>query len=122
MTHPRLRLAVALVVAVAAGGVGCGSCRKGGGNRGSEAVLRRLPRTSDAVVLVPALGAVADKLLLVEQLKAANFLAQLQGFDTARAYVAAVMGQLGVDLRSREKMEEAGLDPSGAAGASISAS
>lgn len=76
-----------------------------------------LPRDADAVVLVPDLGALGDGLTRLQQLKLASFAAQLQGAGSASELVGSVMFQLGVDLRSRESMQAAGLDPSRGAAA-----
>ena len=54
-----------------------------------------------------------EKVNELQQLKLASFAAQLQGFSTGKDFVSAVMNQLGVDLRSRESLENAGLRPEG---------
>jgi hypothetical protein len=102
---------------------GCSRCGKEQGATGPSgkpvSVERFLPREAQAAIVVPDLGALGEKLARFQHLKIASFLAQLQNFQTADAYVSAVMKQVGVDLRSRQAMEKAGIDPGKGAGAAF---
>ncbi|WP_224366733.1 DUF3352 domain-containing protein [Hyalangium versicolor] len=99
---------------------GCSRCGKESGPAGPTgkpaSVERFLPREAQALVVVPDLGALGEKLARFQGLKIASFLAQLQNFQSAEGYVSAVMRQVGVDLRSRQAMEKAGIDPGKGAG------
>jgi len=109
-----LLLLAALVLAVP----GCSRCSRGGGSAGpSPELARALPRDAELLVLVPDLGALGDRLARLQQLKLASFAAQLQGAASAQELVGSVMFQLGADLRSRESMQAAGLDPARGAAA-----
>src|SRR6185295_12536454 len=90
---------------------GCSRCGRISTGPGPE-LARVLPRDADLLVLVPDLGALGDGLTHLQQLKLASFAAQLQGAAGASELVGSVMFQLGADLRSRESMQAAGLDPS----------
>ncbi len=48
---------------------------------------------------------------MLEKLKLASLVAQLQGFSSAQAYVSELMAQVGIDLRSRDDLIRAGIDP-----------
>ncbi|MDY7228565.1 hypothetical protein [Hyalangium rubrum] len=102
---------------------GCSRCGKEGGPAGLPGkpvtVERYLPRDAQAAIVVPDLGTLGEKLARFQNLKIASFVAQLQNFTTAEAYVTAVMRQVGVDLRSRQAMEGAGIDPGKGAGAAF---
>lgn len=102
-----------LLSLAALGLTACSRCGKAATPAGPPALelARRLPRSAEAVVLVPDLGVLGEKAALVQRLKVASFLAQLQGFGSAEEYLSAVMGQVGVDLRSREALRQAGVDP-----------
>jgi hypothetical protein len=63
------------------------------------------------VAIVPNASALASKLKRIERLKAASFAAQFQGFSSSGEYAAALMAQLGVDLRSPISLMQAGIDP-----------
>ena len=76
----------------------------------TPSIQRFLPRVSEAVVVIPRLDQLGAKLRQLEGLKLASFLAQLQGFPSAEAYVSAAMEQLGVDLRSADELARAGID------------
>ncbi len=108
-----------LVLAVA----GCSRCGKDGGGTaaGTSAAgpARYLPRDAQAAVVINDLGALGEKLARFQNLKAASFAAQLQNFSSAEKYVSAVMRQVGVDLRSRQSLEEAGIAPEKGAGAAF---
>jgi hypothetical protein len=102
---------------------GCSRCGKEGGTAGPAgrpiSVERYLPREAQAAIVVQDLGALGEKLARFQNLKIASFLAQLQNFNTGEAYVSAVMRQVGVDLRSRQSLEKAGIDPGRGAGAAF---
>jgi hypothetical protein len=107
-----------LVLAVA----GCSRCGKDGGTAtGTSAAgpARYLPRDAQAAVVINDLGTLGEKLARFQNLKAASFAAQLQNFSSAEKYVSAVMRQVGVDLRSRQALEEAGIAPEQGAGAAF---
>lgn len=99
-------LAIALVVGA------CSRCGKplGGGPPTAE-LARQLPKAAEAVLIVPDLRVIGDKAAILQQLKLATFLAQVQGFATAEDYVSAVMAQVGVDLRKPDELKKAGIDP-----------
>jgi hypothetical protein len=80
---------------------------------------RFLPRGAQASLVVPDLGVLGEKLARFQNLKLANFVAQLQNATSAEAFVSSIMRQVGVDLRSRQAMEAAGIDPGRGAGAAL---
>jgi hypothetical protein len=94
---------------------GCSRC--GAPAKVGTPIERVLPRKVQAAVVVPSLEALGAKLTLLQQLKVASFLAPTQGFADAKGFADALVNDLGLDLRSREAMVKAGLDPSRAAGA-----
>lgn len=107
-----------LVLALA----GCSRCGKDAGPAGSSAAAgpaRYLPRDAHAAVVIDDLGALGEKLARFQNLKVASFAAQLQNFSSAEGYVNAVMRQVGVDLRSRQALEAAGIAPARGAGAAF---
>lgn len=112
MTLRRWGLAVALAALA-----GCSKCGKKA--ELSTGVERALPRNAVAVVVVPSLEKAGAKLALLEQVKVAGFIAPLQGFPSARAFADALVGQLGVDLRSPTELAKAGLDPTRGLGAAV---
>ncbi|MFZ5470623.1 MAG: hypothetical protein ACOZIN_14405 [Myxococcota bacterium] len=101
----------ALVLCLAALVAGCGSCGKKTVAAHAGELSRYLPKDADAVLVVNDLGALGGKIALLQRLKVASFTAQLQGFRDAQEYTSALMSQIGVDLRSAEAMEKAGIDP-----------
>jgi hypothetical protein len=94
---------------------GCSRC--GGSARGP--VERVLPRGAVVVLVAPSAARLGERLSRLQALKVFSFLAPTQGFTDARGFTDALMAQLGVDLRSRAALEEAGLDPDGAIGAAV---
>ena len=100
---------------------GCSRCGKdaAGPATSPAGVSRYLPRTAQAAVVIDDLGTLGEKLARFQNLKVASFLAQLQNFPSAERYVSAVMRQVGVDLRSRKALEDAGIDPKRGAGAAF---
>lgn len=109
----RLSLAVALLALAS-----CSKCGKkpDAGAAGIEAVL---PRGALAVVVVPKLTEAGAALTLLEQVKVAGFVAPLQGFPTAKAFVDEVTRQVGLDPRSVAELEKAGLDPTRSMAAAV---
>ena len=107
-----------LVLAIA----GCSRCGKEAGpavGTSPAGPARYLPRDAQAAVVINDLGALGEKLARFQNLKVASFAAQLQNFPTAEGYVSAVMRQVGVDLRSRQALETAGIAPGKGAGAAF---
>jgi hypothetical protein len=107
-----------LVLALA----GCSRCGKDAGpTAGGSAAgpARYLPRDAQAAVVIDDLGSLGEKLARFQNLKVASFAAQLQNFSSAEGYVSAVMKQVGVDLRSRQALEAAGIAPGRGAGAAF---
>lgn len=102
---------------------GCSRCGKEGGPAalpGKPAGVERfLPRDAQAAIVVSDLGTLGEKLARFQNLKIASFLAQLQNARSAEALVSTVMRQVGVDLRSRQAMEDAGIDPGKGVGAAF---
>jgi hypothetical protein len=102
---------------------GCSRCGKEVGPTGPAgkppSVERFLPREAQAAIVVQDLGALGEKLARFQNLKIASFLAQLQNAQSADAVVSSVMRQIGVDLRSRQAIEKAGIDPGKGAGAAV---
>ncbi|RKH49790.1 hypothetical protein D7X96_21010 [Corallococcus interemptor] len=100
---------------------GCSRCGKeaAGPADSPRGVSRYLPRTAQAAVVIDDLGTLGEKLARFQNLKVATFVAQLQNFSSAERYVSAVMRQVGVDLRSRKALEDAGIDPKRGAGAAF---
>jgi hypothetical protein len=100
---------------------GCSRCGDTQGTQGVKTTnpARFLPRSAQAALVVPDLGALGERLARFQKLKLANFVAQLQNAETAESYVSSIMRQVGVDLRSRQAMEAAGIDPARGAGAAL---
>ena len=100
---------------------GCSRCGEKQGVLGAKTTTpaRFLPRGAQAALVVPDLGALGEKLARFQNLKLANFLAQLQNATSAESFVSSIMRQVGVDLRSRQAMEAAGIDPARGAGAAF---
>ncbi len=103
-----------LALALVAGCSKCGEPKAS--SRVGEPVERVLPRGAVGVVIVPSLAGAGQKLQILEALKVTGFAAQLQGFGDGKAFADALVGELGVDVRSPEALEKAGLDGSRSAG------
>lgn len=88
---------------------GCQRCGRSSTAPSSWDILEELPQEAQALVVVPNLHSLGEKWALLEKRKVASLAAQLNGFKTAAEYSQALMKQLGVDVRSREAMEQAGL-------------
>jgi len=118
---PMLRRASPWLLLVLLVFAGCSRC---GGQQGAQGVKTTnpahfLPRGAQAALVIPDLGTFGERLARFQNLKLANFVAQLQNAQSAEAYVSAIMRQVGVDLRSRQAMEAAGIDPGRGAGAAL---
>ena len=111
-TPARLGLALAVVALTFAG---CSKCGKTAGQAGAG-VERVLPRSAVAVAVIPSVQVLGERLKGLESLKVAAFSAQLNGFPDAHQWADALVQQLGIDVRSKEALEKAGVDPSGSAG------
>jgi hypothetical protein len=73
-----------------------------------------LPRTAQAVFLIPRLQSLEPAIEKLELLKLTTLAAQLQGFESGRDLFSAVVAQLGIDFRSPSALAKAGIDPEGA--------
>ena len=102
-----------LFLAVLLLAVGCGKCTKSSAS--SAGIERVLPRGAVGVVVVPALASAGQKLKIIEALKVTAFAAQLKGFDDGKGFADALVSELGVDVRSTEALEKAGVDGTRAA-------
>ncbi|MDP1827216.1 MAG: hypothetical protein Q8L48_28340 [Archangium sp.] len=90
--------------------VGCGKCTKPTSGAAGGGIERVLPRGAVGVVVVPALASAGQKLRILEALKVTAFAAQLRGFDDGKGFADALVGELGIDVRSAEALEKAGVD------------
>jgi hypothetical protein len=120
MRPHRLLLAAALLAAAALGACRCGRREPLPSATPLPPPARWLPAAAEGAVVVPDLGALGDRLRALEGLKVAGFAAQLQGFGTAQEWVGGFLGQVGLDLRSREALVAAGVDASRGAAAAWS--
>lgn len=102
----RSGLIVAAVVTLA----GCSKCGRGAAT--FVPVEQLLPQSAVGVVVVPSIQALGERLRILEGLKVAGFLGQLQGFASPSAFSDALVGQLGVDVRNPQAMTAAGIDGS----------
>jgi hypothetical protein len=82
-------------------------------------VERFLPRDARAAIVISDLGTLGEKLARFQNLKIASFVAQLQNSTSAESLVSSLMRQVGVDLRNRQAIEAAGIDPGKGAGAAV---
>jgi hypothetical protein len=118
--HRRVSTWSLLLLVVLAGCSRCGKDSGPGGPSGKPATVERfLPRNAQAAIVVQDLGTLGEKLARFQNLKIASFLAQLQNSQSADSFVSSVMRQIGVDLRSRQAIEKAGIDPGKGAGAAF---
>lgn len=101
---------LALVAAVVLAAHGCARCGGAGGGGRGPALARLLPKDAELIVVVPDLAVLGERLRRLESFKLISFAAQLQGYGTATEMVDSLVQQLGVDPRSRESLEKAGLD------------
>lgn len=118
MTFSRRGLGLLFALSLVGGAVGCSKC---GEPRAASAggVERVLPARAELAVVAPSLLGLGSKVSVLEQLKVASVLAQLQNVGSAKEYADALIGQLGVDIRSAEAMQKVGLDPNRSAGAAV---
>src|ERR1700687_1430160 len=113
--HPAQWSLAAIVAVLTANLVGCNRCgtsaRPG---RGLAPLIRLLPRTAQAVLLIPRLQSIEPAIDKLEQLRLTTLAGQLQGFESARDFFSAVVAQVGIDFRSPAALAKAGIDPEGA--------
>jgi hypothetical protein len=109
------RLALAALVAASA----CSKCGETKGTAPSAGVERVLPAGANAVVIIPKVAGLGDKLKLLEGLKVANFAAQAQNFESAHALLDALLSDFGIDPRSREQLKKIGVAADGSAGVAM---
>lgn len=109
---------VAWAVVLLVGVVGCGSCQKGKG-AGAVPIEDVLPKGAVALVVVPKVHELGQRLAGLQTLKVAKFAAQLQGFGDGTRLVDATVAQLGLDVRSKEALSAAGVDPERGAGVAV---
>jgi hypothetical protein len=100
---------------------GCSRCGKESGPAAGKPVTveRFLPRDARATIVITDLGTLGEKLARFQSLKIASFVAQLQNSTSAESLVSSLMRQVGVDLRNRQAIEAAGIDPGKGAGAAV---
>jgi hypothetical protein len=102
--------ALALLVGCARCGAGCGGADTSAAP-GVEPLARQVPRAADAVVLVPDLGRLGERVLQLQGLELVDFVSPLAGARNGKALVDGLVRQAGLDPRSRAELEKAGLDP-----------
>lgn len=95
-----------LLVALAS----CSRCGQSRSGREPKVVERVLGRGAVAVVVVPQLSSLGQKIERFERLKVAAFLAPTQGFESPRALIDALVAELGVDVRSPAALDAFGLE------------
>lgn len=115
-TRARSLRALALAT-LALATISCAKCGKQGST--TAPVERVLPRGAVAVVIVPSVEGFGQKLKLLENLKIAAFLAQLKEFPDAKSFADSLVAELGIDVRSKEALEKAGVDGARAMGAAF---
>lgn len=108
---------LASVVVFAAFVAGCSKC--GSSASSTVPVERVLPRSALGLVVVPSIDTLGQKLKLLEGLKVASFLAPTQGFANSKAFADALVNELGIDVRSHEALENAGIDGARPLGAAV---
>lgn len=104
-----LALALALLVLASCGK--CGGEKAAPAAPGAAGIHRRIPQGIAAVVIAPDALALGEAVKVVQGLKAASFFAALQGFGSAQEYADALIRQVGIDIRSANALEKAGVDP-----------
>src|SRR5260370_38021848 len=108
-------LASVVVAVVTAELIGCTRCgTPAQPAHGLAPLLSLLPRTAQAVFLVPRLRSLEPAIQRVELLKLTTLASQLQGFESGRDFLSAVMAQPGIDFSSPSAPAKAGIDPRGA--------
>src|SRR5579884_3413565 len=88
----------------------CSRCERGPSGPPVE-LTRYLPKDVEAALVLPDLRILKDRMAVLAHLKIASFLAGTQGFATADELINSLVAQAGIDLRSPEALEKAGLDP-----------
>jgi hypothetical protein len=106
-----MRRQILLVLPLALGLAACSRCGKGAVAGAPAELTRALPRQAEAVLVVPDLGSLGEKVAVLQRLKLAAFAAQLLGFSTAEELASSVVAQAGVDFRSKEALRQAGIEP-----------
>ncbi|MFT3706217.1 MAG: DUF3352 domain-containing protein [Archangium sp.] len=110
-----------VLAALAAFSFSCSKCGGSGGGTSSATagVERVIPKGAVGAVIVPSLDQAGQKLGLIQNLKVTSFVGQLQGFESGQQFGDALVAQLGLDLRSHEALERAGVDGARSAGAAM---
>ncbi len=103
-------LPAAVLLAAVLTTTGCARCG-GRTSQDTAQLAHHVPAQVQAAVIVPDLGALGERLRLLESLKLASFAAQLQGLPNAQAFGDAIARQAGVDVRSAESLKSAGIAP-----------
>lgn len=86
---------------------------RGPGRSGPADPLERFPANCGGVVVVPELGRLGERLALLPKLKLAQLAATLGGYPDAERFIGELTRAAGVDLRSRDSLLGAGIDPAG---------
>ena len=108
-------LASAIVAVLTANLVGCTKCGTSAPpGRGLAPLTMLLPRTAQAVFLIPRLRSLEPAIQKLELLKLTTLAAQLQGFESGRDLFSAVVAQVAIDFRLPSALAKAGIDPEGA--------
>jgi hypothetical protein len=100
----------------------CSKCGGGGGGATSAAasgVERVIPKGAVGAVIVPSLDRAGQKLTLIQNFKVTSFVGQLQGFENGTQFGDALVAQLGLDVRSHDALEQAGVDGARSAGVAM---
>lgn len=109
----------AVLIVFAAACSKCGRTPGGTAPAAPKTIVRQLPKDVEAAVVIPDLLAIGEKLKLIQDLKTANFVAQLQGFGSGSELATSFMQAVGVDLRNKEELEKIGVDSSKGAGVAL---
>lgn len=86
---------------------------RGPGTSGPADPLERFSAHCGGVVVVPELGRLGERLALLPKLKLAQLAATLGGYPDAERFIGELTRAAGVDLRSRDSLLGAGIDPAG---------
>ncbi|MGQ0506219.1 MAG: hypothetical protein ACT4TC_12985 [Myxococcaceae bacterium] len=105
-----MRLPSFAVLALLLSVVGCPRCNKGGSSGVVGKLEHLLPQNAELIAIVPELNTLGERLTRLQNLKLVSFAAQLQGMPSGADYASALFSQVGVDLRSKESIEKAGID------------
>ena len=96
--------------------VGCSRCGKSAGGAAADGLEHLLPPDADLLVVLQDLQKLGTKVTQLQGLKVISFAAQLQGLPTGANFASALFAQVGIDPRSKESLEAAGIDPAKGAG------